>query len=375
MPKLTDLGASALDCQQPKYDRKRTLAAQQHNLFNPAPRYQLEPFGNAAYEGRGYPAAGYGQTRNKVVKLAIPKVATKDGMATVGTRIIVQGTLNTNSDSIREMGHALSGLGCHCSPIDRTFVRVLGGISLSGLGQDLTTVQQFANAIVTHAVPGSLLTRITDKLLADEKANAEAYATIQKLKLIDAQNPSIPALERAQQNSWGETNIAKFYALLLPEMQSRLAGKVTPPDYRYIKAAANPGVFTQVANFLREKVIGDAAQNLITQGLMKDSSTGLGGLGFVQFLIPIGVALIVAAGLIAWMSSSNATAAQAAAQSQLIAACASGRLPANACTAAISTLKPLNPIDWNSIAMYGAIGVGGLVALQVISSIRSALGK
>ncbi len=368
----------------PQY-KSWSKGAVQKTLFDPMPRNQLEPAGNPAYEGYGFPAAGYGQTRRRVVKLALPKVVASPQLTSNGweekqpqLKTVTMFTLNENSD-VAHRGEvaALAGLGCHCSELDRRFANNLSGLGagMRGLGQDLTAVQQLANAIVTGVVPDSFLDALHDKLVADDKANALAYANIQRLKLIDPTNPRIAMLERAQQNSWGQTNTAKFYALLIPEMQSRLgftsgSPHVTPPDYKYIKGSGDPGVFTKVADFLREKVVGEAAQQLIRQNYMKDTS-GLAGLGIAPVVIGLGVALIIAAGVVAYMSSNTAAVTAANSRAAIVAACASGKLQQAACVAALEASKP-NETDWGSVVKYGAIGVGALVLLQVISSIRSA---
>lgn len=371
-------------------------------LFQPRRRgLAIEP-GNPAYEGQGYPAAGYGQTRKQVVKLAIPKVKMADGhMATVGTRISTQGTLNPNSSTyVKTTVLGLLSSGCQCSAIDHAFVhgvhglgmaeKVVGSVvgtapafnrrkkkekvnglaGLSWLGQDLTTVQQLADAITTHAVPNSLLNRIAEKIIGDEKSNAIAYDNIAKLRALDPRNSQLDVLTRAQEASWGETNIAKFYALLIPEMQSRIVGKVTPPDYAYIKAAANPGVFSKIADMIREKVVGDAAQNLISAGYMKDSS--LHGLGILPFVIAGVSAALVAAGIYAFLQVQNAKLAESNSRAALLNACATGTITRDACTAAISTLPKSTDTDWGDVAKWAGLGIGGLVLLQVISSIRSA---
>lgn len=83
--------------------------ASQRTLFQQWPEVPgtddtyLEPYGNPAYEGYGYPAAGYGQTRRTVVGLAQPKgvnpqlVGWEDPQPR-GLRVTPRGEINPNSD-------------------------------------------------------------------------------------------------------------------------------------------------------------------------------------------------------------------------------------------------------------------------------------
>jgi hypothetical protein len=235
-----------------------------------------------------------------------------------------------------------------------------------------STVQDLASAIVTGTVPNSVLSKLTDKILEDEKANVAAYKAVQKLKLLDASSQLIPPLEREQQTAWGQTNTAKFYALLIPEMQRRLGftdGKplVTPPDYKYIKNG-DPGVFTRVADVLREQLVGDAAKRLISAGYMKES---LNGLGLAPVAIGIGAAALVAAGITAYMLSQASNLAQTRAQSAIIGLCSTGKISQSACEAALRDNTPSSS-SFENVIKYNAIGLGALVALQVVSSIRNA---
>ncbi len=388
MPKLNELSGNCM----PTYSDKSR--ATQKTLFQPmpSPKRQLEPHGNGAYEGVGYPGAGYGQKRNKVVGLAVPKVATAlsaKGWEAAQPQMKMTSifTLNPTSDmNTRAAIAPLMGLGCACSPVDHAFLKQLNSIGngasklegvhgLRGLGQELSMAQKLANGIVANAVPDDIINALANKIVADEKANSAAYANVLALKRIDPNNPIIATLTRAQQNAWGQTNTAKFYALLLPEMQDRLGftsglRRVSPPDYKFIKSQdLDPGVFTRVADFLRDQLIGKAAQQLIAQKYMTDS-TGLAGLGFAPAVIGAVAAAIAAAGILAYMVSKSSDAAQANSRAAIVAACASGRLDKAACAAAIGASS--EKTDWNQIAFYGAVGIGGLVALQVISSIRSA---
>lgn len=87
------------------------------HLFAEWPSNRLEPYENPAYEGVGYPAAGYGQTRRKVVGLAHPKAENPqlvgwENPQPVGTKVTSMGTLNPHSDAFkREQLAVLMGIG------------------------------------------------------------------------------------------------------------------------------------------------------------------------------------------------------------------------------------------------------------------------
>lgn len=88
-----------------------------NELFAEWPPDRLEPYQNPAYEGTGYPAAGYGQKRNKVVGLKYPKAANPQLVGwekpqPVGTKLTPMGTLNRKSDTFsRSQIAVLAGLG------------------------------------------------------------------------------------------------------------------------------------------------------------------------------------------------------------------------------------------------------------------------
>lgn len=82
------------------------------------PKAQYEPYGNPAYEGYGYPAAGYGQQRRKVVGLDKPKVADPQLFGWEGKQpqlnVVTVGVLNPKSSAYkREVVGALAGCA-HC---------------------------------------------------------------------------------------------------------------------------------------------------------------------------------------------------------------------------------------------------------------------
>lgn len=68
------------------------------HLFEPWPDDRLEPAGNPAYEGVGYPAAGYGQTVRQLVPLPAgygvnPQLAPWEDPAPVGQRVYPRGSI------------------------------------------------------------------------------------------------------------------------------------------------------------------------------------------------------------------------------------------------------------------------------------------
>lgn len=339
-------------------------------LFQTWPKNELEPYGNPAYEGTGYPAAGYGQTRRTLVK----------GVSSKPKANIFANELNLKSDEYtRAQVSVLAGLGCNCSTTDRRFSANLRGLA-QVTASDRSTMQNIADAIVRGAVPESFIKQVTDKLLADEKANAQAYRAVEELKRL---KQPYAAAEKQQQDAWAETNTAKFYALLIPEMQKRLGfidGKprVTPPDYAYIKKAPNDGVFSKVAQVVQDATTGAAAKNLLAAGYMKDSS--LKGLGVAWVPIGIAVALIISAGIFAWLqSTSPATAAMKSTQ-QLTDAYTAGRISKADFESAMARVREAaktvgggSTTDVKDIVMYAAYGVGAVVILNIISSLRSAL--
>lgn len=339
-------------------------------LFQTWPKNELEPYGNPAYEGTGYPAAGYGQTRRTLVK----------GVSSKPKANIFANELNLKSDEYtRAQVSVLAGLGCNCSTTDRRFSANLRGLA-QVTASDRSTMQNIADAIVRGAVPESFIKQVTDKLLADEKANAQAYAAVQELKRL---KQPYAAVEKQQREAWGETNTAKFYALLIPEMQKRLGfldGKprVTPPDYAYIKKAPGDGVFAKVAQVVQDAVTGSAAKNLLNAGFMKDSS--LKGLGVAWVPISIAAAIVVAAALIAWIQSRSPAVAAASGMQQLTDMYTAGRISKADYDAAMKNIRDTvektgggGTTDIKDIVMYAAYGVGAVVVLNIINSLRSAL--
>lgn len=353
---------------------------------------QWEPWGNPAFEGTGYPSAGYGQSRRTLVKLAQPKQSVPqltnkgwEGKQPVLHRVNPRGTLNPQSDTYARgvvgVLRGIGSLGCNCKPVDGRMMHGLRGLS-SNLGQSgaMWTVQAIADGIARNALPEAFLQQLVDKLVADEKANVEAFNAIQVLKRVDASNPQIATLTKLQQDAWGQTNTAKFYALMLPEMQRRLGFTtkqplVSPPDYAFIKNKDSEGVFNKVAAFLREKVTGDVLKGLMSAGYVRDSS--LKGLGFVQFAIPLALALVVAAGIIAYLNTHNSSAVREQTVAQLTALRANGRMSQADFEQALNAVKNAggtgtDNFDFGTIAKVGGALVGGLVLIQILPIIRDA---
>lgn len=74
------------------------------NLFQQWPENQLEPQGNPAYEGTGYPSAGYGQSRRQVVPLPAgkgvrPQLVGWEDPQPIGQRVIPRGIVNLANDA------------------------------------------------------------------------------------------------------------------------------------------------------------------------------------------------------------------------------------------------------------------------------------
>jgi hypothetical protein len=73
-------------------------------LFKQWPENQLEPAGNPAYEGTGYPSAGYGQSRRQVVPLPAgkgvrPQLVGWEDPQPIGQRVIPRGIVNLANDA------------------------------------------------------------------------------------------------------------------------------------------------------------------------------------------------------------------------------------------------------------------------------------
>jgi len=401
MSKIGDLGNSGLGQVPANWKDNASRAT----FLQPWPTFKgkgtigpLEPYGNPAYEGYGYPAAGYGITRRKVVGLALPKVPAGqltaggwEGKVPQGQRITSMGTLNPRSDVFTKSQVAvLQGLAAPVNGLDYGFLRGLGQT-----GDEATIKQKLADWLVGGPMPESLVKGIVDKLVADEKAVAETWQTVQNLKKM-AKPPKgvdIAALQKRQEEAWSKLNTAKFYALLIPEFQKRLGfttGKplVTKPDYNFIKdKAASSSTYSKVAGWLREKLVSTEAGNLIKKGYMTGSLNGLGAIDPVSWAVGGTLAVVALAGIAAWYKNGDAQALgneaariRAEAQKTLTQAVASGKLSAKE-AADLNKSMPSEPVpppgggglDIATYAKYGAAAVGVLILLNVVTATKQAL--
>lgn len=136
-----------------------------NQLFAEWPPDRLEPYQNPAYEGTGYPAAGYGQKRNKVVGLKYPKAVNPqlvgwENPQPVGQRVVPQGSINKKSDRFtRAQVATLGGLSGPCALGNCGKQHKLEHVT-SGLGQlppDPKSLRETqANAVIREA--GSAIT-------------------------------------------------------------------------------------------------------------------------------------------------------------------------------------------------------------------------
>lgn len=382
MAKIGELGNSGLGQVPPGWRdnaSKKTLFQQWPTFPGKGAIGPLEPYGNPAYEGYGYPAAGYGQKRNKVVKLALPKVSAPqlssngwEGKVPQGTRITSMGTLNSKSDQFTRAQVAvlqgLAGLGSIANPMDAYFAA-----GLRGLGQ-ATTGQQVVDWLVKGTMPESFINDFVNKVVSDEKAVAAAYNNVQALK--KAKDPRATQLEQEQQAAWSQLNTTKYYALLIPEFQKRLgftSGKplVSKPDYNYIKTKAE-GMTAKVAAWLKEKLIGAETKKLLEMGYMTGSLNGLG----VLPVVPLAVAGVVGLALLAYMQVNSASTISAKTRQVLAEACSSKKLSPSECSAAIKAegqAQADSGTDIMTYIKYGAAAVGVLVLFSVANSARQFL--
>jgi hypothetical protein len=285
----------------------------------------LEPTGLPAYEGTGYPAAGFGQRRNRVVKFNPKNVGriTRDPInrfsdANTRAQISVLGSLGgdgmneyAGGDYRREARLVLSyfaGLKENGTQLDSDFHDGLRQIA--GLGSVKKKVAKAANAalllnpltaipaavasliaqgpvatvdmFVKGTIPQSFIDAVTQKIVRDEKAMNESYNLIQKYKALPAakQPKNLPDLIKKQEAVFSQLNNAKYYALMLTDFQKSLGfttGKrlVAPPSLKYIKVKAeappNPGFFNAIgAKFDSFKGwLEDKTTRTVTEGLLK----------------------------------------------------------------------------------------------------------
>jgi hypothetical protein len=285
----------------------------------------MEPTGLPAYEGTGYPAAGFGQRRDRVVKFNPKRVGriTRDPInrfsdANTRAQVSVLGTLGADDyddyaggDYRREARLVLSyfgGIKSNGSQLDSDFHDGLRQIA--GLGGAKETAAKTANALllanpitgipvavaslitkgpaatvdmfVKGIVPQAFIDAVTNKLVADEKAMNESYNLTMKYKALPAnkQPKNLSALIKKQEEVFSQLNNAKYYALMLTDFQKSLgfvSGKrlVSPPSLKYLKAKAeappNPGFFASIgAKFDSFKGwLEDKATKSVTEGLLK----------------------------------------------------------------------------------------------------------
>lgn len=282
MPKIGFIGQVPKDWSE---------SASQKTLFQPWPDApgtdvgQLEPYGNPAYEGYGYPAAGYGQTRRKVVGLAQPKgvnpqlVGWEDPQPR-GLKITPRGSLNENSDRFSRGEIAvLQGLGG------------LGVIPAALPLLNLVSASQIAGWI-GKGFPADYVEQLSAKIIKDDAAVVAAWQATEAMK--KAGKPPSAQLVADQQKAFTEVNKVKFWVLLFPDFQKSLGftsgkPKVVPPNYDYIKSNPDSSLGFQVFDWARQGIIGGAVKPLIEKGYITGSLNGLG-----NPLVVAAVALAVA---------------------------------------------------------------------------------
>ena len=290
----------------------------------------LEPTGLPAYEGTGYPAAGFGERRNRVVKFNPKRVGriTIDPInrySDVNTRaqVSVLGSLGGHGDEYHG-GHCrsamrglLSDIGdfrTDGSAIDRSFLvnlKALAGIG--SLGLDIPSPVQLADMIAKGVMPQALIDAVTNKVVKDQAAVDKFYVNIQKIKALPkAKQPAdLDKLAAEQGDAWGKLNTIKYYLLMLTDFQKSLgfaAGKpkVTPPDYNYIKRKASsgdPGFLERTAQRIKDKLFREKTAELIKKkyytgtldGVALRGIDGLGDFGATALVITGAVAAVIIA--------------------------------------------------------------------------------
>lgn len=355
-------------CADPTRGNRKTL-------FQQWPKNQLTPEGNPAYEGVGYPAAGYGQSRRKVVGLAKPKAVNPqlvgwENPQPVGTRITTQGTLNVTSDVFkREQVAALAGLGCACSQTDRKMLQHMNGIGLNGA----TEAESFADSLKRGITPAALAKKLLDKLKADEAAAVASWNQLQTLKKMLPGDPQVNELEQRRNLAWGELNAAKFYALFLPSVRDEVralikAGKMTPPNYAYIKAKKDQGLFAAVAEKLRELAFDLNAFK--AEGILVDK---LGGLGAAQaaVVVPL-IAIGAVTAILAYTASQAMETMRKALDTYTYKKCADKSLPKDVCIALANTgeNEAKKKLSMDDYIKYGGYALGGILLLNFLPIIR-----
>ena len=379
----------------------------------------LEPTGLPAYEGTGYPAAGFGQRRNRVVKFNPKRVGrlTRDPVnrysdAYTRATVSVLGSLGSagvddyrGGDYRREALDVLRNVGdlrTDGSHLDRALLSNLKALAgLGSLGVDIPSVTQLTDMLVKGVVPQSLIDTVTRKVLADQKAVDQFYANVQKLKALPkAKQPAdLAELAAKQEEAWSKLNTVKYYLLMLTDFQKSLgftSGKrlVTPPDYNHIKrkaANAKPGFFEKTAQYIKDKVFRDTTADLLKKGYYTGTLDGVGlreDLGALGNPLFIAIAVVLGGVIIAYLGKSvvESDPARRAAnltldvkEPQIVAAkvrLQKAKTPEEA-TSAKKELQALvtdvqgagaagNEASLSNIAKYAAYAVGGIVVIYAL---------
>lgn len=401
-----------------------------------SPYNRLEPYGNPAYEGTGWPGTGYGILRRQAVPLpngiALTQTSAQgyDPVDPRMDRVFPQGRVDvTSSDYAREVVGSLGALAYYPvqDSMDAYLSSALKGLSqipaaAALVGSGAVTVQGLQSIATALSVdiksdapglpattdvilgaasgkmPQSFVDKLTDKLIRDDAYMNAAYQRLQEFKKLPAkyQPSNLAQLQKEQEDVFSKVNTAKYYALLLPAFQKSLGftdgkPKVVPPDYNYIKAKADSSVSTKVAQWLRDKTVANATQQLIDKGYVRGSLNGLSrvnGLGELVIagltitgtgIVIVVLAIVALVGFFVWGGAKvldyNLDKARQESDAALDKDWREGRitfeqykeakqLQAEA-DKAYADRKNAGKVDWDKIVMYGAIGVGAIVALRL----------
>jgi hypothetical protein len=330
----------------------------------------LEPYGYPSYEGYGYPGAGYGVSRSKVVglehaKVSAPQLTNKgwEGKVPVGTRVTPMGTLNSRSDDF-----------------SRAQVSVLQGLrGLSALPEN-TTAAQIADWITNGTMSQSFINDLTDKVVRDEKSVTAAWLAIEALK--KAGKTPNPADVKAQQDAWRTVNNAKVWMLMLPTFQYSLGfavgkPKVSKPDYNAFKAQAEYGNwFSRVWNSAQQAAIKSQVQNLIDAGYITGSLNGLGAPPAAAAVIAVAVAIPVGLGIYAYIKNNEPATIEARLKKQIIEceldkSCPPGTLDkykTQVNAANTTTSKIADTVTYAAVGLTALAGVG--LTIYLINKFR-----
>lgn len=401
-----------------------------------SPYNRLEPYGNPAYEGIGWPGTGYGILRRQAVPLpngiALTQTSAQgyDPVDPRMDRVFPQGRVDvTSSDYAREVVGSLGSLAYYPvqDSMDAYLSNTLKGLSqipgvaaLVGSGAlTLQGLQSLATALsvdikadapglpattdvilgaASGKMPQSFVDKLTEKLISDDAYMNAAYQRLQEFKKLPAkvQPTNMAQLQKQQEDVFSKVNTAKYYALLLPAFQKSLGftdgkPKVVPPDYNYIKAKADSSVSTKVAQWLRDKTVASATQQLINAGYVRGSLNGLSGVNGLGELVIAGLTItgtgivivllcvVALVGFFVWYGAKKLDAdmdmARQESDNLLNKACQDGTYNFDQCVKlkelqieadkAYADRKNAGKVDWDKIVMYGAIGIGAIVALRL----------